>query len=111
MYIHLCVKMYAHLDILIYGHTYIGTEVRKYIYIDIYIYIKISTGMSLGNTDNVVDTDGPPPAGLGKGGTVTQVPPGSFGLYLCLGPSVHPVEEAAAGMHILFSSDIMIESS
>jgi hypothetical protein len=31
------------------------------------------------------------------GGTVTQVPPGSFGLYLCLGPSVHPVEEAAAG--------------
>jgi hypothetical protein len=64
--------------------------------------------MSLETADVVVDTDGPPPAGLGKGGTVTQVPPGSFGLYLCLGPSVHPVEEAAAGNVLISVSEYII---
>eukprot|EP00607_Mallomonas_marina_P002183 CAMPEP_0182435606 /NCGR_PEP_ID=MMETSP1167-20130531/76741_1 /TAXON_ID=2988 /ORGANISM="Mallomonas Sp, Strain CCMP3275" /LENGTH=1013 /DNA_ID=CAMNT_0024626845 /DNA_START=248 /DNA_END=3289 /DNA_ORIENTATION=+ len=40
------------------------------------------------------DTDGTPPTGMS---TAIEVPPGSFGLYFCLGPSVCPMEEAPAG--------------
>lgn len=40
------------------------------------------------------DPEGAPPTGMN---TAVEVPPNSFGLYLCFGPSVFPLEEASAG--------------
>lgn len=46
------------------------------------------------DTDIDIDLDNDVPAGLDA---CVRVPVDSFGMYVCLGPSVHPVEEVTAG--------------